>query len=92
MESTNVGIASDHSAPSSTTNFLTCFYALLDPKAGSLDYIDAGHDPLYLHRSKEVQEGKSLDGCVETRPLALWSMWEASRLAGLPGGREEQSR
>ena len=79
MESTNVGIASDHSAPSFTNNFLTCFYALLDPKAGSLDYIDAGHNPLY--RSTEVQEGKSLDGCVESRPLALWSMWEASRLA-----------
>jgi uncharacterized protein with GYD domain len=27
---------------------------------------------------------KSLDGCVESRQLALWSTWEASRPAGFP--------
>jgi serine phosphatase RsbU (regulator of sigma subunit)/ketosteroid isomerase-like protein len=47
--------------------FVTCFYATLDPKSGSLTYANAGHDLPYLRR----RDG----GCKELRargmPLGL---------------------
>jgi serine phosphatase RsbU (regulator of sigma subunit) len=36
--------------------FVTCFYAILDPKRGSLSYANAGHDLLYLWHSGECEE------------------------------------
>src|SRR5215208_4804897 len=36
--------------------FVTCFYAIPDPKSGSLSYANAGHDLPYVHRNGEAEE------------------------------------
>jgi hypothetical protein len=49
--------------------FVTCFYAILDPKSARLRYANAGHDLPYLHRNGEAEELRARAVFKEDGPL-----------------------
>jgi len=57
-------------ARSPANMFVTCFYAILEPKSGNLRYANAGHDLPYLHRisGEEAEEMRA-----RGMPLGLMS-------------------
>jgi serine phosphatase RsbU (regulator of sigma subunit) len=48
--------------------FVTCFYAILDPKSASLSYANAGHDLPYLQRRGEAKELRARGMPLELMP------------------------
>ena len=64
--------------------FVTCFYAILDPKSGSLTYANAGHDIPYLYRNGDAEE-------LRARGMPLGLMPGMGYEEGEATLREEQS-
>ena len=54
--------------PSNT--FVTCFYAIVEPRSGGLRYANAGHDPPYLRRRRRGEDAEEL----RTRGMPLGLM------------------
>jgi serine phosphatase RsbU (regulator of sigma subunit) len=65
--------------------FVTCFYAILDPKSGSLSYANAGHDLPYLRRRGSDAEE------LRARGMPLGLMSGMSYEEGEASLREEDS-
>jgi serine phosphatase RsbU (regulator of sigma subunit) len=59
MKRTNDYIARNHSQDAM---FATAFFGVLDPTNGSLWYINAGHEPLYIVREGEIRDKLSPTG------------------------------
>jgi serine phosphatase RsbU (regulator of sigma subunit) len=58
--------------------FVTCFYAILDPKNGSLRYANAGHDLPYLHRKGDAEELRARGMPLGLMPQMSYEEGEAS--------------
>jgi serine phosphatase RsbU (regulator of sigma subunit) len=58
--------------------FVTCFYAILDPKSGTLSYANAGHDLPYLHRNGEAEELRARGMPLGLMPGMSYEEGEAS--------------
>ena len=58
--------------------FVTSFYAILDPKNGSLRYANAGHDPPYLHRKGDAEELRARGMPLGLMPQMSYEEGEAS--------------
>ena len=65
-----------------TNMFVTCFYAILNPKSGHLVYANAGHDLPYLQHGDEAQELRA-----RGMPLGLMPgmSYEEKQMTLLPG-------
>jgi serine phosphatase RsbU (regulator of sigma subunit)/ketosteroid isomerase-like protein len=62
--------------------FVTCFYAILDPKSGTLSYANAGHDLPYLHRNGEAKELRARGMPLGLMPGMSYEEGEASLREG----------
>jgi serine phosphatase RsbU (regulator of sigma subunit)/ketosteroid isomerase-like protein len=58
--------------------FVTCFYAILEPKSGTLSYANAGHDLPYLHRNGEAEELRARGMPLGLMPGMSYEEGEAS--------------
>jgi serine phosphatase RsbU (regulator of sigma subunit)/predicted ester cyclase len=62
--------------------FVTCFYAILDPKSASLTYANAGHDLPYLHRNGDAEELRARGMPLGMMPGMSYEEGEASLAEG----------
>jgi serine phosphatase RsbU (regulator of sigma subunit) len=62
--------------------FVTCFYAILDPKSASLSYANAGHDLPYLHRNGEAEELRARGMPLGLMPRMSYEEKETTLQAG----------
>ena len=62
--------------------FVTCFYAILDPKSATLSYANAGHDLPYLHRNGEAEELRARGMPLGLMPGMSYEEGEASLREG----------
>ena len=62
--------------------FVTCFYAILDPKSARLTYANAGHDLPYLHRNGEAEELRARGMPLGLMPVMSYEEREVSLAEG----------
>jgi serine phosphatase RsbU (regulator of sigma subunit)/predicted ester cyclase len=62
--------------------FVTCFYAILDPKSARLTYANAGHDLPYLHRNGEAEELRARGMPLGLMPAMSYEEREVSLAEG----------
>jgi serine phosphatase RsbU (regulator of sigma subunit) len=62
--------------------FVTCFYAILDPKSTSLTYANAGHDLPYLYRNGNAEELRARGMPLGIMPRMSYEEGEVSLAEG----------
>ena len=65
--------------------FVTVFYGILDPAAGSLVYCNAGHCPAYLVCTRDAQEGQRLARTCMPLGIVPDQTWEERTVQLDPG-------
>jgi sigma-B regulation protein RsbU (phosphoserine phosphatase) len=68
-------------------SFVTVFYAVLDPAAGTLRYCNAGHNPPLLFRTQNGGAVEELGGTGIPLGMLPAETWDESEITMLPGDR-----